>query len=35
MKSLESIREPSDMIIIKITLDEGRTPSSAILYRNL
>jgi len=24
MESLESIREPSDMIIIKITSDEGR-----------
>lgn len=24
MKSLESIKEPSDMIIIKITSDEGR-----------
>lgn len=30
MKSLVSIREPSDMIFIWITSDEGRTPSSVI-----
>jgi len=35
MKGLESIREPSGMIIIKITSDEGRAPSSVIRYRNL
>lgn len=35
MKSLESIWEPSDMIIFQAASDEGRNPHSAVYIETL